>query len=981
LTRPVDSKQEGIVLRPSDGRLLHHGIDVKLPSKAVKLLHALGRNPGRILSKAEIFDVVWQGRHVGDASLKNLVRILRRALGDTAEAPKFIETVRGRGYRLIGEIAFADALSGHDLWHAVPRSEKAGSADSLIVGRSDDLERLHRCLAAAKNGARQFAVVSGELGIGKTTLVSRFLEEISDHPDLLVAKGQASEGAPGRETFAPFLDALEQLTADPAAASHVQDLYRVAPSWLLRMPWLWTEDQQDGLLRQTAGTGAERPLREYEMLCRRFASSRTLVIWLEDLHVADPESFELFRHLAVGTAAMPMMIVATCRVPDVGGEQQALRTLLQGLREECLLTEIALAHLDLDDIVAYLSNRAPGAVVADALAPSLLATTGGNPLFLKTIVDDWIAGSPPSLTTTGGLSEGSGPPETLRRLLESQFSQLPVAAQDILSFAAVLGREFSPRLTARVVGRPRKLVAGKLSELSANTPFIRFERQEASSDGGRPLYRLAHDLYRLILYGRLSASRRKSMHRKIAESLSREGTDWGPRRPADASRHFRLAGQTVEAFRWIRQAIEESLARNLPREALALLPEGESLLSEIEARHPAGGNDGSSDEIAFHLLAGTVFSVTLGFGDSRAKENFSKALKLSQKLGFGQSEFQAVSGLWTAHFMRGDLNEAHKLSRRLDAMAQQSDDDEIRLFALLSRIGYSVHGGRFADGMDCSRSIKQIYDSQRFGHHAFRFGVDVGIFGHGSGAWIETIQGYHHAAARDLEQGLKLADALGYPIAQAINRTFATICHQLRGDAQAVLATADSALEVTREYDFTQWTMITTLTRCWALAVTGDPAHAITGLREGIEAWRKLGFGLDQPRFLAMLADAELMAGRPENAIRTCHEALEIAERSGERWQDGECHRLLAIAEAKRNRGSKMRLRAHFETAVRLARAQDAGLWELRALLDWLAHTSNTKDEDSLRTDIAAVADRIRTRAGSSDVAELRRASAVVSET
>jgi hypothetical protein len=130
-----------------------------------------------------------------------------------------------------------------------------------------------------------------------------------------------------------------------------------------------------------------------------------------------------------------------------------------------------------------------------------------------------------------------------------------------------------------------------------------------------------------------------------------------------------------------------------------------------------------------------------------------------------------------------------------------------------------------------------------------------------------------------------------------------------------------------------------------------------------------------------MLADAELMAGRPENAIRTCHEALEIAQTSGEHWQDGECHRLLAIAEAKRNRGSKKRIAAHFETAVRLARAQDAGLWELRALLDWLAHTSNTKDEDSLRSDIAAVADRIRTRAGSSDVAELRRASAVVSET
>ena len=79
---------------------LHNGIESKLPSKAVKLLFALGQNPGRVLSKAEIFDVVRHGRHVGDASLKNLVPILRRSLCDTAEAPRFIETVRGRGYRL-----------------------------------------------------------------------------------------------------------------------------------------------------------------------------------------------------------------------------------------------------------------------------------------------------------------------------------------------------------------------------------------------------------------------------------------------------------------------------------------------------------------------------------------------------------------------------------------------------------------------------------------------------------------------------------------------------------------------------------------------------------------------------------------------------------------------------------------------------------------------------------------------------------------
>ncbi|HJR58878.1 MAG TPA: alpha/beta fold hydrolase [Vicinamibacterales bacterium] len=90
-------------LDPVTGHLYRGGAVVPLTPKAFGVLHHLAAQPGRLFSKQELLDAVWPSVFVSDAVLKVTIREIRKALGDDAQTPRFIETAHRRGYRLIAE--------------------------------------------------------------------------------------------------------------------------------------------------------------------------------------------------------------------------------------------------------------------------------------------------------------------------------------------------------------------------------------------------------------------------------------------------------------------------------------------------------------------------------------------------------------------------------------------------------------------------------------------------------------------------------------------------------------------------------------------------------------------------------------------------------------------------------------------------------------------------------------------------------------
>jgi DNA-binding winged helix-turn-helix (wHTH) protein len=241
---------------------LWHGAQrVVLKPKAFAVLHHLVTHADRLVTKEALFEAVWPDTAVGDAVLKVYINELRKALGDTAKTPQFIATVHRRGYRFITPVTAAEPTDvGRHLptpaERPQPLPEPSVPQTAPLLERDAVIQRLQTALAQVRSGARQVVFVTGEPGIGKTTVVEAFIARASTDPQLWVAHGQCVEHYGSGEPYLPVLEALGQLCRVPQGDHLVAFLRQQAPTWLAQMPWLLENTDRELLQCELRGRHA-----------------------------------------------------------------------------------------------------------------------------------------------------------------------------------------------------------------------------------------------------------------------------------------------------------------------------------------------------------------------------------------------------------------------------------------------------------------------------------------------------------------------------------------------------------------------------------------------------------------------------------------------------------------------------------------------------------------------------------------------------
>ncbi len=99
---PQPTSNTDLVVDPARRRVTLDGEEVELTRTEFDLLAALGRDPGVVVQRADLLESVWGPDYDDDHLIDVHIANLRRKLGDQADAPRFIETVRGVGYRMVG---------------------------------------------------------------------------------------------------------------------------------------------------------------------------------------------------------------------------------------------------------------------------------------------------------------------------------------------------------------------------------------------------------------------------------------------------------------------------------------------------------------------------------------------------------------------------------------------------------------------------------------------------------------------------------------------------------------------------------------------------------------------------------------------------------------------------------------------------------------------------------------------------------------
>jgi len=493
-----------------DRTLWCDGQRVPLTPKAFAVLQFLVERAGRLVTQDELLEALWPNTFVQPEVLKSQILDVRTALGDKPKNPRFIETVPRQGYRFIAAIRDA----------APPAAPQ--TTGPPIVGRDDALNQLRECLRKAAAGERQIVFLTGEQGMGKTTLVGTFLSELN----VPVARGQCLEGfGAAKEPYYPVLEALSQLAHGPLSDAVIRVLESYAPTWLIQLPPFLRKEHRESLQRELLGATRERMIRE---LCEALERLTTepLVILFEDLHWSDHSTVDLISSIAYRRAPARLMIIGTYRPVDIVVSQHPLKQMTHGLKAHRLSKEIALSPLAEVEIAAYLTQHAQPGSALPSLAHWVYRQTEGNPLFMVTMIEHLLENG--MVAVDQGMWSFAKPleqievaiPDTLRQMVELQIEGLSPREQLMLDGACVQGIQFSASLTAAVLDVDVESVEDTCQKLARQHHIIRTATVEQLAGGAvSQRYEFVHAVFRGVFYHRLAAARRAKLHRRLGEAL------------------------------------------------------------------------------------------------------------------------------------------------------------------------------------------------------------------------------------------------------------------------------------------------------------------------------------------------------------------------------------------------------------------------------------------------------------------------------
>src|SRR5262249_44963544 len=257
----------------------------------------------------------------------------------------------------------------------------------FLAGRDAELAQLHSLLEKALRGERQLVFVTGEAGIGKTTLVDAFLSGMGDRGNVWLGRGQCLEHYGEGEAYLPVLEALGQLCQGPSGTDFLAALRRYGPTWLLHLPGVVSAEEREVLQRQGAGATQGQMLREMAEALEAVGAARGVVLVFEDLHVSDPSTIELLAYLAQRRTSARLLIIGTYRPVEVAVTDHLLRGRGLELLARGYGHRLVLELLTEAEVAAYLRQRLGAATLPASLPSQIWQRTDGNALFVVSTVE------------------------------------------------------------------------------------------------------------------------------------------------------------------------------------------------------------------------------------------------------------------------------------------------------------------------------------------------------------------------------------------------------------------------------------------------------------------------------------------------------------------------------------------------------------------------------------------------------------------
>lgn len=484
---------------------------------------------------------------------------------------------------------------------------------TALIGRDAEVKRLRETWDGAVNGERRVVLLAGEPGVGKTRLVTDVAQRVYEEGGIVVL-GRCDDAVPA--PLRPMIEIVRhvQQHASESVLGNVSDSSRRILSGLARGEI--EHGEGDPLARVQALHEAVD-----EVIVALAHTAPTLVV-VDDLHWADPATVLLLRHIASSGSRSRSMVVGTYRDTDLD-RTHAFTATLADLRRLPTTERIALRGLDMSATGALVDAWA-GVRVPPGFVAAVFAETEGNPFFVEEVLRHLAESGAIRPSQDGGWrTERSldelGIPEGIRETVGRRLARLGDTANELLSVAAVAGREFDVDVVVHASG---------ISEPVAIEALQRAVRSGLVIEGDRfGTFTFAHALVRATLLEEMVTLRRVRLHQAIAEGIETLRGHSLAEHVDTLAYHY---GEAAVAGQW-EQAIHYHLLAADRAEALGD-PNGlERHLKSALDIQDAFGSATPSDQ--YELLYRLAWAVSNSLDPSAAQTYVDRATDIAMELG------------------------------------------------------------------------------------------------------------------------------------------------------------------------------------------------------------------------------------------------------------------------------------------------------------------------------------------------------------